>query len=290
MQASCHLALAPALLAVVAVSLPAQTAAPATLPPLPKGAAALMQIAAQQDSLVGSGMEPWYIHATWQISGSKENPAIRGVFEEWWSGPKTYKAVYTAPNFRQTLSVTASGRSVSGDTQWPDPVLRLIDPLLRSPLPSPSRIPSIRFINRKLKDRKIRLRCAAVAPGTEPRPSLESTYLWFVSGYCFIGDLPAVRMEVAPDLQVLLIPLCSFSGGTLRKPFRSSETDSPGSIFTSTTSTPSTACPPPISIHPPLPYPGESARCRLPSRTLGLPSGRPRCGAGRVLDRRQAPR
>jgi TonB family protein len=171
-----------------------------------------MRLAAQQNGLEGKGIQPWYLHATWQLGAWKDRPAIQGIFEEWWAGPKRYKALFTAPGFHQTLFVTPAGPSIAGDPQWPDPVLRLIDPLLRSPLPSLSSLASIRFTNQDAKEKKVRIRCAAVVPGTGPRPFLDANNLWLVSAYCFTGDLPALRMETGPDLQIVFNSFALFQG------------------------------------------------------------------------------
>lgn len=189
------------LLAVFIASLgaPSQTQGQARSS-LPGNPVKLMRVAAQQNGLEGSGIQPWYIHATWQVAAWKGNPAIQGTFEEWWTAPGNYRAVYAAPHFHRTLSVTASGPSVTGDAQWPDPTLALVDPLLRSPVPSPSRIRSIQFTDQKLEIKGVRLRCAA-AFESEARPPLNDNSLWFVSDYCFAGNLPAIRVEAAPNFQ-----------------------------------------------------------------------------------------
>jgi len=200
------------LFAVAPAGVVAQSPSRSPQPPLPKNPAKLMQLAAQQNGLEGAGVHPWYVHATWRIDAWQNHPALQGAFEEWWSGPGNYEAVYSAPNFRRTLVVTPQGASSSGDAQFPDPVLRLIDPLLRSPAPSAAKLQSIQFTNEKGKDKKIRLRCAGAVPPAGGRPSLGDTDLWFVSHYCFVGDVPAIRMEAAPDFRVVFNSVVRFQG------------------------------------------------------------------------------
>lgn len=168
---------------------------------LPKDPAKLMQLAAQRNGPEGKEIRAWYLHATWQIAAWNNDAALQGTFEEWWNGPNQYRAAYTAPHFARTLSVTASGRTATGDTQWPDPVLALIDPLLRSPLPSPSQILAMHFTDQELKIKGVSLRCAGVDSGTTSRPHLDNNTLWFLSDYCFAGELPVVRVEAAPNFQ-----------------------------------------------------------------------------------------
>lgn len=210
--ARCSLALV-LLAAVAAQAVVAQSQAGSEAqPPLPQDPGKLMLLAAQQNGLEGPGMHPWYIHATWQIDAWQNQPAMQGAFEEWWSGPENYQAVYSAPGFRQALVVTPHGSSTSGNAQFPDPVLRLIDPLLGSPLPSAAAMQSIHFTNENGKDKKVKLRCAGAASADPRRPSLAGTDLWQISDYCFVGDLPAIRMEAAPNLKVVFNSVVQFQG------------------------------------------------------------------------------
>lgn len=179
---------------------------------LPKAASSLMQIAARQNGLDREKMEPWHVHAAWQISASKRAPAMQGTFDEWWTGPHQYKAVYLGPDFHQTLTVTPDGSATTGNAQWPDLVLRLIEPLVRSPLPPPAQLRSTQFANWRTRAKKVRIRCAIVVPGTEPRPPLERVNLWFVSDYCFAGTLPAIRMELAPNFKAIFNSIVLFQG------------------------------------------------------------------------------
>lgn len=198
--------------AVMPAALFVQSQAKSGQPPLPKNPDKLIQLAAQQNGLEGAGMRPWYIHATWRIDAWQNHPGMEGAFEERWSGPENYEAVYSGPNFHQTLVVTPRGSSSSGDEQFPDPVLRLIDPLLRSPLPTAVQMRSIQFTNEKGNDKKVKLRCAGAVAAAERRPSLTDIDLWFISDYCFVGNVPAIRMEAAPSVKLVFNSIVQFQG------------------------------------------------------------------------------
>lgn len=212
MKCSYRLILSSALLLVTTATARAQAGDAAAPQPLPKNADALMRLAAEENGLEGAGIQPWYIHATWQLAAGKESPAMQGTFEEWWSSPEHSKVTYSGPGFHPVLDITPAGASMDGEAQWPDPVLRLIDPLLRSPLPSPSRLSSLKFANNNAKDKDLRLRCAAIATGSEERPSLYNTDLWFASNYCFSGNVPAIRVETDAQFDVIFNSIVRFQG------------------------------------------------------------------------------
>ena len=89
--------------------------------PLPRNPAALLALVAQHNGLTGSGLKPWHIKATYQLYNAKGHPTQKGIFEEWWQGPKEYKLIFQRPGFHVQLVGNAKGNFVSSNSALPYP-------------------------------------------------------------------------------------------------------------------------------------------------------------------------
>jgi TonB family protein len=89
--------------------------------PLPKDPAALLALAAQHNGLASPNLKPWHIKATYQLYDTYGKPAQKGIFQEWWAGPRKYKLSFDRSKYHLQLVVNAKGTFVSGNDVIPYP-------------------------------------------------------------------------------------------------------------------------------------------------------------------------
>jgi len=97
--------------------------------PAPKNATDLPNWLAQQALLNGlesTNLQPWHIVIAYdQFDGDGDN-FNSGTFEEFWTGPKSYKRIYKSWEFNQTDIATDKGLFRQGDQRWPKPAELLV--------------------------------------------------------------------------------------------------------------------------------------------------------------------
>jgi len=65
--------------------------------------------AATLTSLEESGLEPWHLKMQVQLYDFRGKLKEKGTIEEWWSGPKSYRIVYSLPTYSDTELHTEDG-------------------------------------------------------------------------------------------------------------------------------------------------------------------------------------
>ena len=72
------------------------------------------------NGLQSTDLQPWHIVVTYDQFDEDGDNVHRGVYEEYWAGPKKYKRIYKSDNLNQTDYATDKGLYRLGDQRWPD--------------------------------------------------------------------------------------------------------------------------------------------------------------------------
>ena len=155
---------------------------------MPRKPAALLAIATQNNGLVGPGLQPWHLQATYQLYNAKGKPAQKGTFNEWWAAPDKYKITFDRPNFHYVFYFTPQGAYYSKDTVPQQDEMRLVHWLI-APVPESQNLKGYTLKQITDKAGHTRFDCLLVVPpakrnpmvGTEPRM------------YCLAPDKPMLQ-------------------------------------------------------------------------------------------------
>jgi hypothetical protein len=143
---------------------------------MPRKPAALLAIATQNNGLVGPGLAPWHLHATYQLYNTNGKPAQKGTFNEWWAAPDEYKITFDRPHFHYVFYFTPQGAYYSKDTVPQQNEMRLLHWLV-APVPESQNLKGYTFRHVTDKAGHTHFDCLVAVPpakrnpmvGTEPR-------------------------------------------------------------------------------------------------------------------------
>ena len=211
---TCILALSAAFSAIA----PGQDAAPAQS--LPSDPAALLQLASGVNGLHGANLQPWHVRATWQTLDAKSKVKEQGTWEEWWAGPDEFKTELSGPGFQQTRWATSRGDFISGDSAWPSWGYSVVAQMFTKPLPDQEVLAKMWLARSQEKDHGVAIECVS-ATSRSPQPGPP------VGKYCFVGSLPAVRIEGTAAMQTIFDALVRFQGQYLARGLRIYRVDMP---------------------------------------------------------------
>ena len=173
---------------------------------LPNDPGELLQLALNENGMHGSNLQPWHIRATWQTQEDQDKPADQGSWEEWWVSDEKYKITYKSATVDQTFFGTNHGRYVlspSSKTSWQ---FMTVERLIQRP------IGAVRFAAPMETDLRfddvqlggILLHCVVQTAMTKGKPltmlnQRDGKNHPAEFGYCFVGDVPALRREWGGD-------------------------------------------------------------------------------------------
>lgn len=201
--------------AALGASAIAQTAAP---PPMPSDPRAVLELASRLDGLHPSTLSPWHVRASFTVLHDKKQ-VNQGIWEEWWAGKGKYKIHFAASAFDQTRYLTDRGWFAAGSRdEAPDSFYDLSDAIL-GPLADPSAILEAKLIPKPMRHDNIALECIDRDRGTKPATSFTAVFP-LMREYCFIGDLPAVRLANVSGVQMTLNSIVQFQGQYLPRQIR----------------------------------------------------------------------
>jgi TonB family protein len=207
------------LLALGTIILPvcAQDAAPSanptkgTPPALPKAPKDLLELAAQTNGLAAETVHPWHLVANVASFDNDGKETARGTYEEFWSGPRRYKIVYTAGTFSQTAVRTDDSLSLSGSSDAPPEFLVQGSNELFAPIPVPLPIADASKDKVERSSRilgSVKLDCLSL--------KFYHTSFGDLNGpsYCLSSGSSALRTRLAHGglLQILYNSISSFNG------------------------------------------------------------------------------
>lgn len=181
----------------------AQTATSA----LPDDPAALLQLAAQVNGLHGTDLKPWHIRATWETLDDQGKPKDQGTLEEWWAGDKKYKVTYKSDKVDRTSYQTDHGFYLAERTSANPWQFATAERLIRQPVVAVDFAAPMKTSRRSVDVHQggVPMHCAVQgalnADGTPIRVlnHRDGTAHPMEFGYCFAGDLPAIRSEWGSD-------------------------------------------------------------------------------------------
>lgn len=145
----------------------------------------------QSQGLNFSGAKPWHLKASYTVFDKDGKDPVNGVFEEWWTGPHTYKLSYSRPGFSQTDYATDAGLYRQGEQAWPRGEELWIPISLMEPMPDLRGIKDLALRKAEFTG-EAKLRCVAVTGSAEPYPVTGKTYPTF----CIDPTSPVVRLSV----------------------------------------------------------------------------------------------
>ena len=177
---------------------------------MPADPAALLELASRLDGLHPSNLSPWHVRATFAIAYNKKQ-VNQGAWEEWWVSPKQYKIHFAVAGFDQTRYFTDRGWFATGSHDAaPDSFYELSNTIL-GPLADPSALSQATLLRRTVKQGNVTLDCIDRDRGAGPGFDFAGE-IPLVREYCFIGDLPAIRLADVSGAQMVLNSIVQFQG------------------------------------------------------------------------------
>lgn len=173
---------------------------------LPNDPKALLQLALNENGLHGSSLQPWHVHASWKTLQDQSTPGDEGTWEEWWAGSEKYKIAYKSATADRTFYGTERGHYVlssSNKTQWQ---FMQAERLIQQPIgavqfAAPMET-SLRF--EEMQQGGVPMHCVIQTAMSKGNPIMMLNHRDGKShpaefGYCFVGDLPALRSAWVSD-------------------------------------------------------------------------------------------
>jgi TonB family protein len=117
----------------------------------------------RSNGLERPGSQPWHLKAIYEVFDADGKPSDKGTFEEWWVNQTQYRLSYSGTKFSQEEYGTDHGFFHAGDPNWPDGPLRLLQPTVIRPIPSPEEINDWGKHNVERKFGDLKLSCTALS-------------------------------------------------------------------------------------------------------------------------------
>jgi len=176
---------------------------PLSAPAMPSDPKELMLLASKTNGLLGDGVKPWHLKATYKLLGEDGKIADQGTFEESWDNPTKFKRTFTGGNFNQTDYGTEKGIFRAGQQQA---IPILISDIRRDfvmPTPSSEAVEHSTFNLHSVDSKGAKLNCVRFT--TLPDPGLI---------YCLAPDRPFVVIDAyqGESIQVIHDRILDFHG------------------------------------------------------------------------------
>lgn len=153
-----------------------------------------MLLAAKINGLTGSGIQPWHVKITFDISDSGPQTADHGTIEAWWSSDTRYKIAISSTHFVQTEYGTASGIRRTGVRSSAPNIIASIRNDVIQPIPlKTEQLENLKIDFRTQKIGEAALSCLSVA-GSAPAADAIKPYT-----YCLDADQPILRIRFYPE-------------------------------------------------------------------------------------------
>lgn len=94
---------------------------PGPHPAIPDSAAEMIRLATTVNGLDKADMPPWHVEMSYDEYDDDGDNVRSGRIEEFYSGPKKYKRIYSGDTLNQTDFATETGLHRVGDQRWPLP-------------------------------------------------------------------------------------------------------------------------------------------------------------------------
>lgn len=143
--------------------------------------------------LESSGARPWHLKATYETLDGQGQMKVNGTYEEFWTGPKRYKRIYSSSSFSQTEYGTDQGIFRSYNPNWPGPAEALVRSGLIHPLPAEGEMANatLESTERRFGDQTLRcIRLSRPLPTNPNAPPLPA-----FPAYCFSSGTPVLRFS-----------------------------------------------------------------------------------------------
>jgi hypothetical protein len=173
---------------------------------LPSDPTALLQLALDENGLRGANLQAWHIRATWQTLEDQGKPADQGSWEEWWASEQKYKIAYKSATVDRTFYGTDRGRylvSLSSKTSWQ---FATVERLIQRPIGAVQFAAPMQTRLRldDVQQGGVSMHCVIEAAMRTEGPvevlnQRDGKTHSLEFGYCFVGDLPALRSEWGSD-------------------------------------------------------------------------------------------
>ena len=158
-----------------------------------------MLLAARTNGLIGDGIKPWHLKATYTLLDEKGNVTDQGTYEEFWAAPVKYKLIFANRAGSRTEYGTDSG-VLNSDNETPVNTHDIRHQLLL-PMPPANRIENADLTLRHDIVEGEKLNCVKAANGN---------FSGFT--YCLDAQTPALRAEAIGNEQILRKNIISFQG------------------------------------------------------------------------------
>jgi TonB family protein len=181
----------PVVLGLASGQAPSSDAATAAPPSTTNDPAAIFALASKLNGLDSPEIQPWHIKASYETFDDQGAPKAKGIYEQFWAGPKQYKSSFTSSGFTHTDYMTDHGLFRNGDPRWPGAAEMQVHTNLSNPLPSEGEIARAFLTMRETKFSNATLRCISldhpvpVNPNAPPPPASPV--------YCFDPAKPILR-------------------------------------------------------------------------------------------------
>ena len=170
-----------------------QDATPAALPSDPK---ALLELAAKTNGLAEPNLRPWHLVVTFSLVDPKGSVSDQGTFEEFWTGPRHYKAAFASGAFSQVEYGTEKGVFRSGSTAFPPEALMQMVYEFIHPIPLDVETIDNSIIDLEKRDQgSIKLLCLSDKGLMTSKRATRTTG----PTYCLGTDSAAVRITMPND-------------------------------------------------------------------------------------------
>jgi len=175
------------ILSVSSLLAPAQDSSRTQVADAQVDAKALMLLAKESNGLADPDLKPWHLRATFQLYDDAGNAAEKGIYEEFWVGPKRFKVGYSGDAWARTDYGTDNGPLRAGTASALP--LWVVDARREfvEPLPSQNIIDHELFSLKQIDAGGEQLRCLRM---TNPNPSLDPGLT-----VCFDSGQPALRIS-----------------------------------------------------------------------------------------------
>lgn len=148
---------------------------------------ALMSLAKHSNGLTDPDMKPWHLKTTFQLYDDGGNATEKGMYEEFWVGPKKFKVTYSGDAWAQTDYGTDDGLLRAGMASAVPPLAVDARHEFVEPLPGQSIIDHESFTLKQIDAGGEQLRCLRM---TNPNPSFDPGLT-----FCFGSGQPALRIS-----------------------------------------------------------------------------------------------
>lgn len=146
---------------------------------------------AELNSIADPKLKPWHLKISYQLFDDKGKPIEQGTIEEWYSGEKLWKIVYTSPSFSGTDLMTGGGEYITSHLSVPT-AIETVQNETTNPIPSTKDADASELVLRPLTMSNVPFDCIMLE---QPMKQKEGIPLGLFPTYCLGQGNDSLRLS-----------------------------------------------------------------------------------------------